>query len=186
MDIEQNKLNSVKAQHDSTQAQVEAAQASLDQALAGVTDPTIQAQKSAVSVAEQGVKAAELALDKTVIKSPINGRVIYRHVEPGQVINPGARVVTLSNPEELWLKVYVPEVELKSVKIGETAHVSVDAYPNQTFKGEVAYISDQAEFTPKNVQTKEERTKMVYAVKVKINEGKDALKAGMPADVLFQ
>lgn len=186
VDAEQNKLDSVNAQHESAKAQVDAAQASLDQALDGFTEPSIQAQKSAVNIAEQGVNAAQLSLEKTVIKSPLNGVVLYRHVEPGQVVNPGAPIVTLSNPEDLWIKVYVPDAELKLVKIGQAARVSVDAYPNQTFKGEVIYISDQAEFTPKNVQTKEERTKMVYAVKVKLNEGKDVLKAGMPADVLFQ
>ncbi|WP_425807516.1 HlyD family secretion protein [Desulfitobacterium sp. Sab5] len=186
VDAEQNKLDSVTAQHESAKAQVDAAQASLDQALAGFTEPSIEAQKSAANVAEQGVNAAQLSLEKTVIKSPLNGVVLYRHVEPGQVVNPGAPIITLSNPEDLWIKVYVPDAELKLVKIGQAARVSVDAYPNQTFKGEVIYISDQAEFTPKNVQTKEERTKMVYAVKVKLNEGKDVLKAGMPADVLFQ
>ncbi|MEA4902200.1 HlyD family secretion protein [Desulfitobacterium sp.] len=186
VDAEQNKLDSVNAQHESAKAQVEAAQATLDQALAGLTEPSIQAQKSAVNIAEQGVNAAQLSLEKTVIKSPLNGVVFYRHVEPGKIVNPGAPIVTLSDPEDLWIKVYVPDAELKLVKIGETAHVSVDAYPDQTFAGEITYISDQAEFTPKNVQTKEERTKMVYAVKVRLNEGKDVLKAGMPADVLFQ
>lgn len=186
VDAEQNKLNSLNAQHDGAKAQVEAAQASLDQALDGFTEPAIQAQKSAVDIAEQGVKAAELALEKMVIKSPMNGQVLYRHVEPGQVVNPGARVVTLSNPEELWIKVYVPETEVNSVKMGGKATVSVDAYPGRTFKGVVTFISDQAEFTPKDIQTREERTKTVYAVKVKLTEGKDVLKAGMPADVLFQ
>lgn len=186
VDAEQNKLDSLNAQHEGAKAQVDAAQASLDQALAGFTEPSIQAQKSAVNIAEQGANAAQLSLEKTIIKSPLNGMVLYRHVEPGQVVNPGAPIITLSNPEDLWIKVYVPDAELKIVKIGQAARVSVDAYPNQTFKGEVIYISDQAEFTPKNVQTKEERAKMVYAVKVKLNEGKDVLKAGMPADVLFQ
>lgn len=186
VDVEQNKLNSIKAQHNSIEAQVDAAQASLDQVLVGFTDPTIQAQKAAVDIAGQGVKAAELTLEKTVIKSPLNGKLLYRHVEPGQVVNSGARIVTLSNPEDLWIKVYVPEAELKLVKVGGAATIRVDAYPNQAFQGEVTIISDQAEFTPKNVQTREERTKTVYAVKVKVTEGKDVLKAGMPADVLFQ
>jgi HlyD family secretion protein len=186
VDAQQNKLDTLKAQYTGTQKQVEAAQASLDLALAGYTQPTIEAQKLAVEIARQAVKSAELALDKLQIKSPVNGRVLYKHVEPGQVVNAGARIVTLVDPNDLTVKVYVPEAKLNSVKIGGSVLVSVDAYPDKTFKGEVQYVSDQAEFTPKNVQTREERTSMVFAVKIRISEGKDLLKAGMPADVAFQ
>lgn len=186
VDIEQNKLNSVKAQHESAKAQVEAAQASLDQALAGFTEPTVVAQKAAVDIAQQAVKAAELSIEKLEIKSPLTGTVFYRHVEAGQVISPGSRIVTLVNPENLWVKVYIPETQLDQIKLGGEARVTVDAYSDQEFKGEVQFISNQAEFTPKNVQTKEERTKTVYAVKIRITEGIDVLKAGMPADVLFR
>jgi HlyD family secretion protein len=186
VELQQNKLNSIKAQHESAKAQIDAAQASLDQALAGFTEPLVIAQKSAVDIAKQSVKTAELTLEKLEIKSPMNGRVFYRHVEPGQVVNAGTRILTLVGPEDLWVKVYVPETELDLVKLGGEALISVDAYPNQEFSGEVQYISNQAEFTPKNVQTREERTKTVYAVKVRITEGKDVLKAGMPADVFFR
>lgn len=186
LDAEQNKYNSIKAQYDSAQAQVNAAQASLDQALAGYTEPTIQAQKAAVDMAKQSVQSAELALAKLVIKSPLNGQVLYKHVETGQVVNPGTTLVTLIDPSDLWVKVYIPEAKLNQVKVGGIASVSVDAYANQSFKGEILYINDQAEFTPKNVQTREERTTTVFAVKIRINEGKDLLKAGMPADVSLQ
>ncbi|HWQ72947.1 MAG TPA: HlyD family efflux transporter periplasmic adaptor subunit [Desulfitobacteriaceae bacterium] len=186
VDAQQNKLDNLKAQYAASQKQVEAARASLDLALAGYTQPTIEAQKTAVEIARQAVKSAELALDKLEIKSPVNGRVLYKHVEPGQVVNAGARIVTLVDAADLTVKVYVPEAKLSSVKIGGAALISVDAYPDKTFQGEVQYISDKSEFTPKNVQTKEERTSMVFAVKIRINEGKDLLKAGMPADVAFQ
>ncbi|MHB1653647.1 MAG: HlyD family secretion protein [Desulfitobacteriaceae bacterium] len=186
VDAEQNKRDTVKAQYDSAMDQANAAQASLDQAIAGYTQPTIQAQKSAVDIARQSVKAAELALSKQEIKSPMNGRVLYKHVEIGQVVNAGTRLVTLVNPDDLWVKVYVPEAKLNQVKIGGSAQVSVDAYPSQSFQGEVQWVSDKAEFTPKNVQTKEERTTTVFAIKIRIIEGKDLLKAGMPADVVFQ
>lgn len=186
VDAQQYKLDTLKAQYIGAQKQVEAAQASLDLALAGYTQPTIDAQKSAVEIARQAVKSAELALDKLEIKSPVNGRVLYKHVEPGQVVNAGARIVTLVDLNDLTVKVYVPEAKLNSVKVGGSALVSVDAYPDKTFNGEVQYVSDKAEFTPKNVQTREERTSMVFAVKIRITEGKDLLKAGMPADVAFQ
>ncbi|WP_407313285.1 HlyD family secretion protein [Desulfosporosinus sp. SB140] len=183
LDTQQNKYDTIKAQYEGAQANVNAAQASLDQAQAGYTQPTIQAQKAAVDIAAQSVKAAELNLSKLTIKSPTNGQALYKQVELGQVVNTGTTLVTILDPNDLWIKIYVPEAKLSQVKVGGVAHVSVDSYPNKTFKGQIQYISTQAEFTPKNVQTKEERTTTVYEVKICIAEGKDQLKAGMPADV---
>lgn len=186
LDAEQNKRDTIKAQYESAQASVSAAQASLNQAQAGNTQPTIQAQQAAVDITAQTVKAAELNLSKLTIKSPVNGQVLYQHVEIGQVVTPGTSLITILDPKDLWIKIYVPENKLNQVKVGGTVSIAVDSYPNKNFKGKVQYISDQAEFTPKNVQTKEERTTTVYAVKISISEGLDQLKAGMPADVTLQ
>lgn len=186
VDAQQSKVDSLKAQIESAQANAKAAQASLDQAKAGNTQPEIQAQQSAVDIAAQSVKSAELNVNKLIVKSPINGQVLYRHVEPGQVVNPGTTLVTMLDPNDLWIKIYVPEAKLNQVKTGGSAIITVDSYPGKTFKGKIQYVSTQAEFTPKNVQTKEERTTTVYAVKLTIIEGKDQLKAGMPADVTLQ
>ena len=186
VDEQQNKLDTVKAQYQGAQANVNAVQASLDQAQAGNSQPTIKAQKAAVDIVAQSVKAAELALSKLTIKSPTSGQVLYKHVELGQVVNPGTTLVTILDPNDLWIKIYIPEAKLSQVKMGGTAFIAVDSYPGKTFKGQIQYVSNQAEFTPKNVQTKEERTTTVYAVKISITEGKDQLKAGMPADVTLQ
>jgi Multidrug resistance efflux pump len=186
MDAQQTKVDTLKAQYESAQANANAAQASLEQAQAGNTQPAIQAQQAAVDIAAQSVKSAELALNKLVIKSPTNGQVLYRHVELGQVVNPGTTMVTVLDPNDLWIKIYVPEAKLSQVKVGGTALITVDSYPGKTFKGTVQYVSNQAEFTPKNVQTKEERTTTVFAVKLSLTEGKGQLKAGMPADVTLQ
>ena len=183
VDAQQNKRDTVKAQYEGAQASVNAAQASLDQAQAGNTQPTIQAQKAAVDITAQSVKAAELSLSKLTIKSPSSGQVLYQHVELGQVVNSGTTLVTILDPNDLWIKIYIPEAKLSQVKVGGTAIIAVDSYPDKKFKGQIQYVSNQAEFTPKNVQTKEERTTTVYAVKLSITEGKDQLKAGMPADV---
>lgn len=177
---------SAKITLESAKAQLEAAQASLDQAEEGGKEYIIAGQKANVDIVKQSVKAAELALKKLEIKSPLKGRVFYRHVEAGQVVGAGTRIITLVNPDDLWVKVYIPETQLGQVRLGGEARLTVDAYPDQEFSGEVSFISNQAEFTPKNVQTREERTKTVYAVKIRVTEGKDVLKAGMPADVLFQ
>ncbi|HWQ41027.1 MAG TPA: HlyD family efflux transporter periplasmic adaptor subunit [Desulfosporosinus sp.] len=186
LDTQQNKLDTLKAQYEGAQASVNAAQASLEQAQAGNTQPTIQAQQAAVDVTAQSVKAAELSLSKLIIKSPAGGQVLYQHIELGQVVNPGTTLVTILDPNDLWIKIYIPEAKLSQVKVGGTALIAVDSYPGKTFKGQIQYLSNQAEFTPKNVQTKEERTTTVYAVKLSITEGKDQLKAGMPADVTLQ
>ena len=179
-------LDSAKSQQTQAQANVHAAQASLDQAQAGNTQPTIQAQKAAVDIAAQSVKMVELSLSKLTIKSPADGQVLYQHVELGQVVNLGTTLVTILDPNDLWIKIYIPETKLSQVKVGGTASIVVDSYPGKTFKGQIQYVSNQAEFTPKNVQTKEERTTTVYAVKLSITEGQDQLKAGMPADVTLQ
>ena len=186
VDAQQNKIDTLKAQYQSVQASVNVAQAGVDQAHAGNTQPSIQAQKAAVDIAAQSVKAAELSLSKLIIKSPAGGQVLYQHVELGQVVNPGTTLVTILDPNNLWIKIYIPETKLNLVKVGGVVSVVVDSYPNKTFKGQIQFISNQAEFTPKNVQTKEERTTTVYAVKISITEGKDQLKAGMPADVTLQ
>lgn len=186
LDVQRNKRDTVKAQYQGALANVNAVQASLDQAQTGNSQPTIKAQKAAVDIVAQSVKAAELALSKLTIKSPTGGQVLYKHVELGQVINPGTTLVTILDPNDMWIKVFIPEAKLNQVKVGGTVFIAVDSYPNKTFKGQIQYVSDQAEFTPKNVQTKEERTTTVYAVKINITEGKNQLKAGMPADVTLQ
>jgi len=186
VDAQQSKLDTLKAQYQSAQASVDATQASLDQVQAGYTQPTIQAQKAAVDIAVQSVKTAELGLSKLTIKSPANGQVLYQNVELGQVVNPGTTLATILDPNDLWIKIYIPGAKLSQVKMGGAVSIVADAYPDKIFKGQIQYISTQAEFTPKNVQTKEERTTTVYAVKISITEGKDQLKAGMPADVTLE
>jgi HlyD family secretion protein len=186
VDAQVNKLDTLKAQYQSAQASVNAAQASLNQAQAGYTQPTIQAQKAAVDVAAQSVKTAELAIDKLIIKSPAGGQILYKNVEAGQVVNPGTTLATILDPNDLWIKIYIPGAKLSQIKMGGTVSIVADAYPEKTFKGQIQYISTQAEFTPKNIQTKEERTTTVYTVKISVTEGKDQLKAGMPADVTLE
>ncbi|HZK55084.1 MAG TPA: HlyD family efflux transporter periplasmic adaptor subunit [Desulfosporosinus sp.] len=186
VDAQRNKRDTVKAQYQGALANGNAVQASIDQALAGNTKTTIKAQRAAVDIVAQSVKAAELMLSKLTIKSPASGQVIYKHVELGQVVNPGTTLVTILDPNDLWIKVFIPEAKLDQVKVGGTVSIAVDSYSDKTFKGDILYISNQAEFTPKNVQTKEERTTTVYAVKIRIPEGKEQLKAGMPADVTLQ
>ncbi|NJD57715.1 MAG: HlyD family efflux transporter periplasmic adaptor subunit [Nitrospirae bacterium] len=143
----------------------------------------IAAAESRVRQAEAGVKIAETRMEDTTLFSPISGRVLKKNVEVGEVVAAGIPVFTIGDLENPWIKVYVKEDKLGLVKLGQKAEVRVDSYPNKVYEGKVTFISSEAEFTPKNVQTQEERVKLVFGVKVSVKNIDDELKPGMPADV---
>lgn len=129
---------------------------------------------------------AQKAKDNYLITAPISGTVILQELFQGEVVTPGTPIVTLADTNDLWVKIYIPELDIGRVKIGSPADVAVDSFPQDVFSGQVTYISDQAEFIPKNIQTKEERVNQVFAVKVKITNKDQKLKIGMPADVYIK
>ncbi len=120
------------------------------------------------------------------ITSPIDGVVLDRLVEAGEVTTPGAALLVVSNLNELTLTVYVPEDRYGHILLGQTYPVMVDSFPGQTFKGTVSHIADKAEFTPRNVQTTDNRKTTVFAIKLSLEPSDGKLKPGMPADVQFQ
>lgn len=126
---------------------------------------------------------SELALRDQQLVSPIQGIVLNRVSEPGEVVSPTTPVVVIGNPDDVYVKVYIPEKEIGRVKLNQKAQLEVDSFPDRKFEGRVTFISPKAEFTPKNVQTKEERVTQMFAVKVSVTRPEGLLKAGMPADV---
>jgi HlyD family secretion protein len=128
------------------------------------------------------VAAAEAQLSYTVLTAPQAGTVLRKHVEPGEMIAGGTPAVTLAELTNIWLKIYVPEPELGRVKLGQPAEVTTDSYRGKVYRGTVTFINSEAEFTPKNVQTQEERVKLVFAVKIRLENPSQELKPGMPAD----
>lgn len=122
---------------------------------------------------------------REMIHSPINGVVLYRTAEPGEVVAAGAPLLTLINPDDLSLTVYVPEDRYGAIKLGQVYSLTVDSFPNEVFTGTVTHIADQAEFTPRNVQTTDNRKTTVFAVKLDVSSYDGKLKPGMPADVHF-
>ncbi len=106
-----------------------------------------------------------------------------RHREPGELATVGGPILTLGDLANLWVMIYVKETDLGRVRLGQPARISVDSHPGKRFAGKVIQISDKAEFTPKTIQTKEERVKLVFAVKVAVADPTGGLKPGMPADV---
>ena len=121
------------------------------------------------------------------IRSPLQGTVLTRNVELGEHVNPGTPLFTLVDLNKLYLKVYVPEPDVGKVRLGALARVYVNAYPERHFNAQVSKVANRAEFTPKSVETREERVKLVFAVELSIadNPG-EVLKPGMPADAVIR
>jgi len=134
---------------------------------------------------DKSVSAVDLikkSIRDSYIISPINGVIVKQFNEQGEFIPPMSRVMKLSDLSSAELKLYIAETSLAKVKLGQKVEVKNDTYPDKSYEGTITYISPEAEFTPKNIQTKDERTKLVYAVKVVIPNNSNELKSGMPAD----
>jgi HlyD family secretion protein len=148
----------------------------------GPREEQIRAARARLERAKWELKKIELDLEHSTVQSPIQGRLLVKSNEAGEVVLPGATVATVAETREVWLKGYVGEKYLGKVKLGEKVEVTTDSYPGKIYTGRVTYISSRAEFTPKNVQTREERVKQVYRVKVTIPNPDEELKIGMPAE----
>ena len=174
-----------EAQYGVAAAAVELAQAQVDGLLIGATPEQIAASEAQVAIARSALAVVEMQLGKLALRAPISGMVLERAIHVGEVAVPGAPLLTLADLNALRLTIYVREDQLGQVQLGQPVSVTVDAYPGRVFPGTVDLISNQAEFTPKNVQTQEERANMVFAVKVSLQNPDHALKPGMPADALL-
>ncbi len=138
--------------------------------------------KAQVEQARASVKLNETQLSYTTLYSPISGVVLVRSGEVGEVVNPGTSILTMADVESVWLKAYIPETDLSKVKWGQDVIVTTDLRPKKEYKGRISFISSQAEFTPKQIQTEKERVTLVYRIKVDIVNKDRELKPGMPAD----
>jgi HlyD family secretion protein len=161
--------------------QVTIAAAALEQAKAGLE----QANK-AVGQADANLSLLDTQMEKLTVYSPQEGVILTRNVEPGEFVQPGATAFAMANLNDMTITVYVPEDRYGEIKLGQQATVTVDSYPGETFSAEVIHIADQAEFTPRNVQTVEGRSATVYAIKLRVADNQGKLKIGMPADVVFK
>jgi multidrug resistance efflux pump len=160
---------------------VSAAQGALSQAQAAAD----QSQKS-IEQAQANLDLINAQIEKLIVFAPMDGVVLTRNVEPGEFVQPGAVALTMADITDLTITVYVPEDRYGQVKLGQSAEVRVDSFPGLTFTATVVHIADQAEFTPRNVQTVEGRSSTFYAIKLKVDDPQGKLKIGMPADVAFK
>jgi HlyD family secretion protein len=184
--VSRQALDAAVSRREVAQARREQTEESLALLEAGARVEQIAAQEAALAQAHATLSRAEAALDYTVVLAPSRGVVALRHREPGESAAPGAPVVTLRNVQDRWVRIYVREDRIGQIRIGQTATITADSHPGRTFDGEVFFIGSEAEFTPRNVQTTEERTRLVYPVKVRVTDDPDeALKPGTPADVIL-
>jgi len=129
---------------------------------------------------------ARQQLAETNLNAPFDGVVLSTSAESGSYLNPGTPVLTVGDLANVWLRGFVSETDLGRIRIGQSATVSVDAYPDRSWKGRVSYVSSAAEFTPRSVQTFKERTNLVYRIKIQLENPDGALKPGMPADAVIE
>jgi multidrug resistance efflux pump len=144
-----------------------------------------QQAQDAVAQAQANLDVLKAQIAKLTVYAPMDGVILARNIEPGEFVQPGGTALTMANLNQLTITVYVPEDRYGQIHLGQQASVRVDSFPDQTFTATVSLISDQAEFTPRNVQTVEGRSATVYAVKLKVSDPQANLKLGMPADVTF-
>ncbi len=178
-------IAAAEAQYQAAGAAVDMAQAQLDGLEAGATAEEIAIAEAQVEQAQAALDSLLVLRDKQTIAAPVGGVVLEVSIHQGELAAPGGTLLTLGDLDHVTLTVYVPESRLGQVEIGQEVAVSVDSFPERTFTGAVVAIADEAEFTPRNVQTQEERVNMVFAVDVRIPNPDHALKPGLPADAVI-
>jgi HlyD family secretion protein len=172
-------------------AQVARAQAALGTAEANRIDiarkrQELVARKAQIEQARGQAGISDAQLSDTEIYAPIDGVVLVKSAEAGEVLAAGTTIVTVGDLDHPWLRAYVGETDLGRVKLGEKVKLSTDSYPGKAYWGTVSFISSEAEFTPKQIQTKEERAKLVYRIKVDVDNAAHELKNNMPVDAEIQ
>lgn len=135
-----------------------------------------------IEALEASLELANTRLGFSELTSPIDGFVLVKSAEAAEVVQPGSTVFTVANLKDIWLTAYINETDLGRVKLNQPAEIRTDTYPGKVYKGRISFISQESEFTPKQIQTTEERVKLVYRIKIKVDNQELEFKPGMPAD----
>lgn len=165
--------------------QLESANAKLSLLRSGSRTGQIAAAQAGVEQSAAVLKATEVLLEDTKIICPIDGVILSKNFEQGEYVQAGSAVATAANLNDMWIRVYIPTDDLPQVKLGQPVTFTVSGSSTE-YTGTVEEIADKGEFTPKTIQTKKERTNVVYAVKIRVDNQAGVLKPGMPADVIIQ
>jgi HlyD family secretion protein len=184
--ISQREFDATHSAYLAAEARVKQARDQYDLVKAGPRKEDIEQGRAAFAAAEQAVALAQTQLGYATLLAPTDGLVLSKNVEPGDYVAPGTPVVTLGDLREVYIRAYIDERDLGRVKVAQKASVSTDSYPGKRYEGRVTFISQEAEFTPKTVQTQKERVALVYRIKVTVPNPSGELKPGMPADVVIE
>ncbi|WP_303850951.1 HlyD family secretion protein [Seleniivibrio woodruffii] len=171
-------VNTVKE----SEGALKSAQERLSLALEGTRSETIKKAHASLELAKSQLLTAKQNLEYTVLKSPVSGRVLTRSAEPGEFFQAGSPILNVADLNDSWVRGYVGEKDLGRIHLGDMAEIRCDSYPDRVFKGRISFIADEAEFTPKSVQTQEERVNFMYRIKVSLDNREQLLKTGMPVD----
>lgn len=175
-----------RAAYEASQASVREARERLNLLRSGPRRETIAQARARLREAEAALGLAKTRLGYTELLSPVAGFVLSKNIEPGEQVAAGTPVITVGMLDDTWVRAYIGESELGRVKLGQPATVTTDSFPGKKYPGTVSFISQEAEFTPRSVQTEKERVKLVYRIKVLVPNRERELKPGMPADVEIQ
>ena len=171
-----------KERIEQAEANLRDAEAAYARALAGPRIEQIRQAEAQARAARESLEEARRQLSYTGLHAPYDGVILSKAAEPGEYLQPGSPVVTLGDLAHPWLRAYVNEIHLGRIRLGQAAEVTTDAYPEMVFQGRISFIGSEAEFTPKTVQTFEERVKLMYRIKIDLQNPDGLLKPGMPAD----
>jgi HlyD family secretion protein len=167
-------------------ASLETAKQRYNQALEGARKEDIEIARANLAQAHANLGLSRIDASYTVLRAPSNGVVTVRQAELGEVVVPGTPVVTLADLDHIWLRAYIAETDLGRIRWGQDATITTDTYPGKQYHGRISFISADAEFTPKSVQTYKERVTLVYRIKIDVENPNHELKPGMPADAQLQ
>jgi HlyD family secretion protein len=178
-------LHAAESGVEVARAGVVLAKAQFDQVEAGPFEGEIKIAQAVVEESEANLRLVELQMAELSLRAPVAGILSQTLVQVGEVVAHGAPLGTVLDPSFLTLTVYVPEAQVAKIRAGDVVEIRVDAFPEEVFNGRVSYIADQAQFTPTEVQTQEERVKLVFAVEILLDDPDGRLKPGMPADAVI-
>ena len=153
-----------------------------DKALEAAADKSVALAIARIDSARASLDLARIVLGYATLSAPFDGVILVRQAELGEVVSPGAAVVTLADIDHVWLRAYVNETDIGKIRLGEAATVTTDSYPGKAYPGRISFISESAEFTPKSVETHAERVTLVYRIRIDIYNPSHELVPGLPAD----
>lgn len=184
--ITRKQYDDAVAKHDMAANQLNTALENLKKVKSIIRPEEIGSAKANLKKSQAAADLIRKNIEDCTILSPVAGTITRKFAEAGEYVTPGSSLLNIADLSSVDLKIYIPEQHLGKIKTGDSVEVTTDSFNDRKYTGKIIYISSQAEFTPKNIQTEEERTKLVYAVKVRIQNPERELKSGMPADAIIR